>query len=186
MMKNVNPGSNFTKDTKDYTLLSFADELNTVIFGPEVLITQIWKTQFRVYSAAEKAKIDKCEDEHSAIPHSKLRKMYYGHPKENGESPFCTSAHEHLKVHVGNRTLSREDGAQLDESSIDKVNARISNLCAEGRVSSRELGWADRWDNKKLIAGLPPNVELAQSVRKAKLYESPDELKTWFAVSMLH
>ena len=42
MMKNVNPGPNFTKDTKDFTLLSFADELNTVIFGPEVLITQIW------------------------------------------------------------------------------------------------------------------------------------------------
>ena len=185
-MININPGPNFTNDTTDYTLLSFADELNTVIFSKEVLITQIWKTQFRVYSDTEKALIDKCEDEHSAIPHSKLRRMYYGHPQQNGESSFCTSVHEHLKVHVGNRKLSREDGAQLDESSIDKVNARISNLYAKGRVSPRELGWTDRWDNKKLIAGVPPDVELELSVRKVKLYESPDEFKTWYAVRMLH
>ena len=183
---NVKPGPDFTTDTTDYTLLSFADELNTVIFGKEVLITQIWKIQNRVYSNTEKESIEKCEDEHSAIPHSKLKKMDYGHPKQNGESPFCTSAHEHLKVHVGNRKLSRQDGAQVDESNIDKMNAHISNLCAEGRVSSREFGWADNWVNKKLIGGLPPDVELEQSVRKAKLFGSSDEFKKWFAVSMLH
>ena len=39
-MKNVEPGPNFTTDANDYTLLSFADELNTVIFGGEVPYTQ--------------------------------------------------------------------------------------------------------------------------------------------------
>jgi len=160
--------------------------LNTVIFGNEVLITQIWKTQFRVYSDIEKALIDKCEDAHSSIPHSKLKKMFYGHPQNNGSSPFCKGLQEHLKESVGNRKMSRQNGTAVDESSIDEVNAHISYLSAEKRVSSRDSSWADSWENKKLIADLPAHVELAQSVQKAKLFGASTEYKDWFAVSMLH
>lgn len=184
-MKNVEPGPNFKTDAKDYTLLSFADELNTVIFGGEVLITQVGKTKFRVYSDAEKLLIDKCEDENPSIPHSDLKKMFYGHPKHNGNSPFCKSVEDHLKDHVANRKLSDQHGNTVDESSIEKVSEHISYL-NEKRVSSRDLEWADNWKNKKLIADLPAKVVLAQSVQKAKLFGASDAFKNWFAVTMLH
>jgi hypothetical protein len=186
MMKNVEPGPNFTNDTTDYTLLSFADVLNTVIFGDQVLITRIWKTQFRVYSDIEKALIDKCENEYSTIPHSKLREMFYGHPKHNGSSPFCKGVQEHLKESVGNRKMSRQNGNPVDESSIGEVNGLISYLCSENRVSSRDENWAHSWEKRKLIADLPAHVELAQSVQKAKLFGASTEFKDWFKVSMLH
>ena len=139
-MKNVKPGTNFANDAHDYILFSFADELNTVIFGDEVRIARIWKTQNRVYSDTEKALIDKCEDESPDIPHSNLKKMLYGHPKHNGSSSFCKSAEDHLKEQVGNRTLSRHNGNPVDESSIDGVNAYIDYLGNEKRVSEREKG----------------------------------------------
>jgi hypothetical protein len=185
-MKNVEPGPNFKTDAKDYTLLSFTDPLNTVIFGGEVLITQIWKTQFRVYSAGEKALIDKCEDENPSIPHSNLKKMFYGHPKHNGDSPFCKSVEDHLKDHVANRKLSHQNGNPVDDSSIEKVNEYISKLSTEKRVSSRDLEWADNWKNKKLIGDLPAKVVLAQTVQKAKLFGASTDFKDWFAVIMLH
>ena len=184
-MKNVEPGPNFKTDAKDYTLLSFADELNTVIFGGEVLITQVGKTKFRVYSDAEKLLIDKCEDENPSIPHSDLKKMFYGHPKHNGDSPFCKSVEDHLKDHVANRKLSDQHGNTVDESSIEKVSEHISYL-NEKRVSSRDLEWADNWKNKKLIADLPAKVVLEQTVQKAKLFGVSTGFKDWFAVTMLH
>ena len=185
-MKNVEPGPNFTTDAKDYTLLSFADELNTVIFGGEVLITQVWKTKSRVYSDGEKKLIDKCEDENPSIPHSDLKKMFYGHPKHNGNSPFCKSREDHLKDHVANLKLSHQHGNTVDESSIVKVNEYISYLSNEKRVSSRDLEWADNWKNKKLIADLPAKVVLAQKVQDAKLFGASDAFKNWFEETMLH
>lgn len=185
-MKNIQPGPNFTNDRTDYILLSFADALNTVIWGDEVLITRIWKTQFRVYSDAEKALIDKCEAEPSNIPHSELKKMLYGHPKHNGESSFCKSVQEHLQEHVGNRKLGHQNGKSVDESSIDEVKEHISFLGKEGRVNPRDRDWAGDWEKKKLIAELPPKVQLAQELKKAKLYGAPEGYKDWIAVTMPH
>ena len=78
-----------------------------------------------MYSATEKALINKCEEEHPNIPHCALKKMFYGHPKYDGSSPFCKGVQEHLKESVGNRKVSRQDGNTVDESSIDKVNGYI-------------------------------------------------------------
>ena len=185
-MKNVEPGPNFTTDAKDYTLLSFADELNTVIFGGEVLITQISTTKFRVYSDAEKKLIDECEDENPSIPHSDLKKMFYGHPKHNGDSPFLKSAADHLKDHVANRKISHQPGNTVDESSIAKVSEYIADLGRQKRVTEREKGWAAAWKNPKLIADLPAKAVLAQKVQEAKLFGASDDFKNWFEETMLH
>ena len=186
MMKNVEPGPNFTTDAKDYTLLSFADELNTVIFGGEVLITQVWKTKSRVYSDGEKKLIDKCEDENPSIPHSDLKKMFYGHPKHNGDSPFLKSAEDHLKDHVANRKISHQTGNTVDESSIAKVSEYIEDLGRQKRVTEREKGWAAAWKNPKLIADLAATAVLAQKVQEAKLFGASDDFKNWFEETMLH
>ncbi len=60
-MENVILGPTCLTNLEDHTLLNFSDKLETILFGEEVPITQIWQTQERVYDDDEVAALIRCE-----------------------------------------------------------------------------------------------------------------------------
>lgn len=181
-MKNVSLGPSCSTNLEDHTLLNFSDKLETVLFGEEVPITQIWQTQERVYDDDEVAELIRCEQQLDHILHFPLEKMNFGHPKYDGESDYSNTVEEHLKAHIGNHKLSNINGEPIDENSLEQVQAHISSLEKAGRVQPSESRIAAKWEKPKLIQPDPKWIR-KEALTKAKYFDQSVKFKAWVQVA---
>ena len=182
LMRNVTFNNVSPKDDSDWSLNSFEVPLTDLRWGKRVPISDMTQIQLRVYTDKEKALIDTCEATYPNISHGPLKKILYGHPYYDGLFPCCLPPVQHLKGHVEKVIVGEDRGFVVNEEILSEVKTHFDYLTKHKIIQPREQNVRDLWIPRRIIEDRHADKILSDTVLVAKLYDSSNEHKDWFAV----